>query len=132
MISSPLILAAIYTHSRDGVYFFSSITAAISTIIMITLSCRKDAKTLGKVSEVTPASIELPVMKEGAIQQEQENGVENNSEIEMNASKTNEDITMNSPTPAKSTQLAIPEEQEVTVTTPETTVVEMKPEDLQA
>ena len=124
MISSPLILAAIYTHSPDGVYFFSSITAVISTTIMIILSCRKDAKTLGKASEVTPTSIELPVVKEDIKQeQEQKNGVESKSALEMNANDAKADITMSSPTPAKPTQLAMPEEQAVTVTATKTTVI---------
>ena len=125
MISSPLILAAIYTRSPDGVYFFSSITAVISTIIMITLSCRKDAKTLGKTSEATPTSIELPVVNEKPQQQESvnnpENQAESKSEVEMNVSGGNEEVSMNSPIPEKSIDLATPTEQVAT-----TTVIEVK------
>ena len=73
MISSPLILAGIYTHNREAVYYFSSLMAVMNMIIMTILACRRDSKTLGKSSVVTEgdgensagsASIELPVVKE--------------------------------------------------------------------
>ena len=50
MISCPLILSAIYMKNRDAIYYFSSIFAVIGLIVMSFLACRKDCKTLGKVS----------------------------------------------------------------------------------
>ena len=42
----------------DGIYYFSAIFDVIGFISMSTLSCRKDVKTLGKVSMTTN---ELPI-----------------------------------------------------------------------
>ena len=42
----------------DGIYYFSAIFDVIGFISMSTLSCRKDVKTLGKVSMI---SNELPI-----------------------------------------------------------------------
>lgn len=63
MIVSPIILSTIYVYSPDGVYYFSSIMAVINMIVMSILSCRKDAKTLGKTSETSEAS-EASTMEE--------------------------------------------------------------------
>ena len=52
MISCPLILSAIYMKNRDAIYYFSSGFAFVGLIVMIILACRKDCKTLGKVTNV--------------------------------------------------------------------------------
>lgn len=48
MIVSPMVVAEIYPRSKEGVYYFSSLFSVIALVIMIYMSCRKDAKKLGK------------------------------------------------------------------------------------
>ena len=79
MISSPLILAAIYPHSREGVFYYSSITAFISSVIMIILCCRKDVKTLGKEGvsiSNEKVSVELPIVKEHINKEEEKSAAD--------------------------------------------------------
>ena len=52
LIICPLVLSAIYMKNRDAIYYFSSIFSVIGTIITVILACRKDCKTLGKVTNV--------------------------------------------------------------------------------
>ena len=86
MISSPLILAGIYTHNREAVYYFSSLMAVMNMIIMTILACRSDSKTLGKSSDVNEGegknstgstSIELPIVREMKEEEEERKGDEN-------------------------------------------------------
>ena len=48
MIVSPLVVSAIYPKSKEAVYYVSSIFSMVALVIMSFLSCRKDAKKLGK------------------------------------------------------------------------------------
>lgn len=48
MIVSPLVVSAIYPKSKEAVYYVSSMFSMVALIIMSCLSCRKDAKKLGK------------------------------------------------------------------------------------
>lgn len=48
MIVSPMVVAEFYPRSKEGVYYFSSLFSVIALVIMIYMSCRKDAKKLGK------------------------------------------------------------------------------------
>ena len=52
MIICPLVLSAIYIKNRDAIYYFSAIFSVIGTILTVILACRKDCKTLGKVTNV--------------------------------------------------------------------------------
>ena len=52
LIICPLVLSAIYIKNRDAIYYFSAIFSVIGTIITTILACRKDCKTLGKVTNV--------------------------------------------------------------------------------
>ena len=90
MISSPLILAGIYTHNREAVYYFSSLMAVMNMVIMTIFACRKDSKTLGKTSidsegdkdvATGTTSIELPVVEK---KEEKEKVVEENVEEKKN------------------------------------------------
>lgn len=48
LISSPLVLSAIYTMNHDAIYYFSMIFSCISFCIMLYISTWPNAKTLGK------------------------------------------------------------------------------------
>ena len=52
MIISPLILSSIYEYNIEAVYYFSSAFPAIACIIMIYISTWKNARELGKSSQV--------------------------------------------------------------------------------
>ena len=52
MILSPLVLSAIYIKNRDAIYYFSAIFSVIGTILTSIMACRKDCKTLGKVTNL--------------------------------------------------------------------------------
>lgn len=52
LIICPLVLSAIYIKNHDAIYYFSSIFSVIGTILTVILTCRKDCKTLGKVTNV--------------------------------------------------------------------------------
>ena len=52
MIICPLVLSAIYIKNRDAIYYFSSIFSVIGIILTSIMACRKDCKTLGKVTNV--------------------------------------------------------------------------------
>jgi hypothetical protein len=52
LIICPLVLSAIYIKNHDAIYYFSSIFSVIGTILTVILACRKDCKTLGKVTNV--------------------------------------------------------------------------------
>ena len=48
MIVSPMVVAEIYRRIYSVVYYFSSLFSVVGLVIMIYMSCRKDAKKLGK------------------------------------------------------------------------------------
>ena len=52
MIISPLILSSIYEYNIEAVYYFSSAFPAIACIIMIYISTWKNARELGKSTQV--------------------------------------------------------------------------------
>lgn len=82
LIICPLVLSAIYPYNPDAIYYFSSIFSAIGLLVMISLACRKDSKTLGKKSLVEKQ--ELPVKE---VELEDKSAIGNNCEASIDQEK---------------------------------------------
>lgn len=83
LIVCPLVLSAIYIKNRDAIYYFSCILAVVGLLVVSPLTCRKDVKTLGKVSIME--TNELPVKQEVELKT-----LESNLEASIDKEKAND------------------------------------------
>ncbi|KAK8802724.1 hypothetical protein WA171_006398, partial [Blastocystis sp. BT1] len=81
LIICPLVLSAIYSKNRDAIFYFSSVLSLIGLLVVSPLACRKDVKTLGKVSLLDTQ--EMPIKQDIELKP-----LENNLDASLDKQKT--------------------------------------------